>query len=429
MNTEALARNFDRVRAQTLALIEGLSAEDCALQSMPDASPARWHLAHTTWFFEVFALERFEPGFRAFHPSFRMLFNSYYNGVGEKHQRAERGLISRPGLATVLDYRCDVERRVRTLLRADALTGPQRAALCEVIELGTHHEQQHQELLLTDLKHLFSRNPLAPAWREHSPPMPVAGAASGWLDFDGGLVEIGMSGPSFAFDNEQPRHRVFIEPFSFSRRPVSCAEVIAFIEDGGYRRPELWLSAGWDTVQARGWQAPLYWQCDAGDTQGARWQTFTLHGMAAVAPDTPAAHLSQYEADAIARWLGARLPTEFEWELAAQNLPIEGNLVEAGLFHPAAPVAPVRAHQPAQMFGDVWEWTQSAYLPYPGYRIADGAIGEYNGKFMSQQVVLRGGSCATPASHLRATYRNFFPPDARWQFSGLRLARDIRQTS
>jgi ergothioneine biosynthesis protein EgtB len=423
----ALARllpAFERTRAQSLALVDGLSAEDCALQSMPDASPAKWHLAHTTWFFEVFALERFEPGFRPFHPAFRMLFNSYYNGIGDKHLRAERGLVSRPGLASVLDYRRNVEARLHALLQSSALDDPQRVELAEVIELGIHHEQQHQELLLTDIKHLFSRNPLLPAWREGWPPIPVTPSPQGWATCEGGLVDIGAPDAGFSFDNERPRHRVFVEPFEISLRPLTCGEVIAFIEDGGYRRPDLWLSAGWDIVQARGWQAPLYWQRHPGDTQVTRLQAFTLRGVVDISADVPAMHLSQYEADAIARWLGARLPTEFEWELVARPLPVDGNLLETALFHPAEPVVAARDRQPAQMFGDVWEWTQSAYLPYPGYRTAPGAIGEYNGKFMSQQMVLRGGSCATPRSHLRATYRNFFPPDARWQFSGARIARD-----
>ena len=416
---------FHQVRARTHALIDGLSEEDCVLQSMPDASPAKWHLAHVTWFFEVFALERFEPGFRPFHPSFRMLFNSYYNGVGDKHLRAERGLVSRPGLATVLAYRADVEARVEALLRSPSLPAADAAALSEVIELGINHEQQHQELLLTDLKHLFSRNPLLPALREGWPPIPVAAAPAGWLACEGGIGRSGTSDPGFAFDNERPAHRTIVEPFEISLRPVTCGEVIAFIEDGGYRRPDLWLSAGWDIVQTRGWQAPYYWQQPAGgDTQASRWHAFTLRGLVEVSPEAPAAHLSQYEADAIARWLGARLPTEFEWEHVAQRVPVEGNLLETGLLHPAEPLTAAPPGLPGQMFGDVWEWTQSAYLPYPGYRTAPGAIGEYNGKFMSQQMVLRGGSCATPRSHLRSTYRNFFPPDARWQFSGARIARD-----
>ena len=422
---ERLLSVFHRVRAQTLALVEGLSGEDCALQSMPDASPAKWHLAHVTWFFEVFALERFEPGFRPFHPSFRMLFNSYYNGIGDKHLRAERGLVSRPGLSTVRAYRADVDARLDALLRSPALGAAQAALLADVIELGINHEQQHQELLLTDLKHLFSRNPLLPALRDGWPPVPVAAAPVGWLACAGGLVYSGSADDGFAFDNERPAHRTFLEPFELAMRPVSCGEVVAFIEDGGYQRPDLWLSAGWDIVQSRGWQAPLYWQPQgAGDTQASRWQMFTLRGLVAVSPDAPAAHLSLYEADAIARWLGARLPTEFEWEQVARCAPVEGNLLETGLLHPAEPLAAARPGLPGQLFGDVWEWTQSAYLPYPGYRTAAGAIGEYNGKFMSQQMVLRGGSCATPRSHLRAGYRNFFPPDARWQFSGARLARD-----
>jgi len=302
---ERLLPQFHRTRAQTLALVDGLSDEDCALQSMPDASPAKWHLAHVTWFFEVFALERFEPAFRPFHPSFRMLFNSYYNGVGDRHLRAERGLVSRPGLATVRAYRADVEARIDALLRSAALEAADAAVLAEVIELGIHHEQQHQELLLTDLKHLFSRNPLLPAFREGWPPVPVAAAAAGWLGCEGGLVSSGTSEEGFAFDNERPGHRTFLEPFELALRPVSCGEVIAFIEDGGYRRPDLWLSAGWDIVQARGWQAPFYWQqADGGDIQASRWQTFTLRGVVDVSPDAPAAHLSLYEADAIARAAG-----------------------------------------------------------------------------------------------------------------------------
>jgi ergothioneine biosynthesis protein EgtB len=427
----ALRTRFDAVRAQTLALIDGLSAEDCALQSMPDTSPTRWHLAHTTWFFEVFALERFEPGFQPFHPAFRMLFNSYYNGVGDKHLRAERGLVSRPGLADVLAYRENVEARLRRLLQAPPVDAAAQLAFAEVIELGLHHEQQHQELLLTDLKHLFSRNPLLPAYRQGWPPVPVNRSPSGWLACPGGLIDAGTSAGSFAFDNERPQHRVYLEPFELSLRPVSCGEVIAFIEDGGYRRPELWLSAGWDTVQQCGWEAPLYWQSQpggfrSGGSNSRRWQTFTLRGVVDISPEAPAVHLSHYEADAIARWLGARLPTEFEWEQVAKQVAVEGNLLESELYHPAEALAAPRPGLPIQMFGDVWEWTQSAYLPYPGYRTADGAIGEYNGKFMSQQMVLRGGSCATPRSHLRATYRNFFPPQARWQFSGARLARDLR---
>ncbi|HEY8708178.1 MAG TPA: ergothioneine biosynthesis protein EgtB [Burkholderiaceae bacterium] len=422
---------FDAVRAQSLALIDGLSAEDCALQSMPDTSPVRWHLAHTTWFFEVFALERFEPGFQSFHPAFRMLFNSYYNGVGDKHLRAERGLVSRPGLTEVLAYRENVEARLRTLLQAPPGGEGDRAAFAEVIELGLNHEQQHQELLLTDLKHLFSRNPLLPAYRQGWPSVPVNRSPSGWLACPGGLVDAGTSAGSFAFDNERPQHRVYLEPFELALRPVSCGEVIAFIEDGGYRRAELWLSAGWDTVQQHGWEAPLYWQSHSGgarssSSKGRHWETFTLRGVVDISPEAPAVHLSHYEADAIARWLGARLPTEFEWEHVARQVAVEGNLLESRLFHPAVALATPRPGQPTQMFGDVWEWTQSAYLPYPGYRPAAGAIGEYNGKFMSQQMVLRGGSCATPRSHLRATYRNFFPPQARWQFSGARLARDLR---
>ncbi|MBC7778723.1 MAG: ergothioneine biosynthesis protein EgtB [Proteobacteria bacterium] len=424
-DASALIEAFGRVRAQTLALVLGLTAEDCAMQSMPDASPAKWHLAHTTWFFEVFALERFEKNFTPYHAGFRVLFNSYYNGVGDKHLRAERGLVSRPGLTTILEYRRNVETRIHALFADSAARTPaENAELAEIITLGFEHEQQHQELLLTDLKHLFSRNPLAPSYRQGWPLVAQTYASREWLPISGGLVAIGADAEGFAFDNERPRHPVFVAPFEIASTPVTCGDVLAFIDDDGYRRPELWLSLGWDTVKREGWQAPLYWQRDR-DATGTGWRMFTLRGLADVGADVPAAHLSYFEAEAIARWSGARLPTEFEWELAASDQPIEGNFLENRVFHPIALSSLPAPGEPAQLFGDVWEWTQSAYLPYPGYRIAEGAIGEYNGKFMSQQMVLRGGSCATPRQHLRTSYRNFFPPEARWQFSGARLARDV----
>jgi ergothioneine biosynthesis protein EgtB len=407
-----LAARFAAVRQQTERLVIALSAEDCALQSMPDASPVKWHLAHTTWLFETFLLERFARSFAPFDPAFRVLFNSYYNSVGDKHPRPERGLLSRPDLATVLAYRAHVEAAMAALLRDPP------AGAASLIELGLHHEQQHQELILTDLKHLFSRNPSRPVYHPRWPLTTIKPRPLTWLGFDGGLVEVGHRSDGFAFDNELPRHRVFVAPFQLASRPVTHGEFAEFIADGGYRRPELWLSLGFDTVVARGWEAPLYWE-----RVGAAWRTFTLHGMVDIDAHTPVCHVSLFEADAYARWAGARLPTEFEWELAAAAQPIEGNFVEAGVLHPL----PQRADGsggPAQMFGDVWEWTRSDYAPYPGYRPAEGAVGEYNGKFMCGQYVLRGGSCATPQSHIRPTYRNFFPPDARWQFSGLRLARD-----
>jgi ergothioneine biosynthesis protein EgtB len=413
----ALAERFALVRARTRELAEPLSAEDCAIQSMPDASPVKWHLAHTTWFFETFVLERREPERKPFHPHFRVLFNSYYNSVGGKHPRPQRGLLSRPSLDDILAYRKAVESEVAQLLADDALAPD----LLWLVELGTHHEQQHQELILTDLKHMLSCNPLRPKYQKQWPLTPVSARQVRWIRFGGGVCEIGHEGEGFAFDNEGPRHKVWLDTFDMASHPVTHGDFVRFIEDGGYQRPELWLSAGWDQVVSQGWQAPLYWQRidDA-------WHTFTLHGMAPVERNTPACHVSFFEADAFARWAGARLPTEAEWEVAAANAPTEGNFLESDALHPLALREPSADGMLAQAFGDVWEWTRSDYAPYPGFRPAVGAVGEYNGKFMANQYVLRGGSCATPASHIRPTYRNFFPADARWQFSGLRLARDAR---
>jgi ergothioneine biosynthesis protein EgtB len=408
-----LAVRFEAVRMATEALAEGLSAEDCALQSMPDASPVKWHLGHTTWFFETFLLEPNEPGFEPFDASFRILFNSYYNAVGPKHPRPERGMLSRPPLERVLAYRTEVNARTLRFLRTE-----RSRELAALIELGLNHEQQHQELILTDFKHLLSRNPLLPAYRARSASShstaPVAPLE--WMAFPEGLRRIGHEGEGFAFDNEGPRHRVFLEAFELASRPVTNGEFMAFMEDGGYRRPELWLSDGWTTVCEQGWEAPLYWQRDK-----ESWHAFTLAGLLAVDSAEPVTHVSYFEADAYARWANARLPTEAEWEVAAASLPVVGNFAGSGRFQPspASPYTPF-----SQMFGDVWEWTQSPYVPYPRFRPAGGAVGEYNGKFMCNQYVLRGGSCATPAGHVRATYRNFFPAPARWQFSGLRLARD-----
>jgi ergothioneine biosynthesis protein EgtB len=399
------------VRDLTLALAAPLSAEDCAIQSMPDASPVKWHLGHTTWFFETFVLRPHLSGYREFDVAYRVLFNSYYNAVGEKHPRPERGMLSRPSLDEVLAYRRHVDDAMLALRPGDEC-----AAL---VELGLHHEQQHQELILTDLKHLFSRNPLKPAYQKQWPLTPIRAREPRWIGFAGGLCEIGHAGAQFCFDNETPRHRVWLDPFEMASHPVTHGDFIRFIDDGGYRRPELWLAAGWDTVVGRGWQAPQYWE-----HRGAEWRTFTLHGEAAVDPNTPICHVSFYEAEAFARWADARLPTEAEWEVAAANMPRTGNFLESGALHPLALREDPRPGELAQAFGDVWEWTRSDYGPYPGFKPAAGAVGEYNGKFMCGQYVLRGGSCATPESHVRATYRNFFPPEARWQFSGLRLARD-----
>jgi len=413
-----LRRRYQEVRSTTVALCAPLSPEDATGQSMTDASPAKWHLAHTTWFFETFVLERFQPGYRPFHPAFRYLFNSYYNAVGAQYPRPERGLVTRPGLDEVQVYRQHVDDHVDKLFENDAV-GDDEA---RVLELGLHHEQQHQELILTDVKHLFSRNPLDPVYREppESPARPVPPLA--WHRWEAGLREIGHAGPGFAFDNETPRHRVFVEGFALASRPVTCGEFLAFMADGGYRRPELWLSDGWAAARAGQWRAPLYWREEDG-----RWRTLTLGGARDVRVDEPVCHVSHYEADAYARWAGARLPTEVEWELVAAEQPVAGRFADAGWLHPApAPPGDVQAEPgaPLQLFGDVWEWTASAYTPYPGYAPPAGALGEYNGKFMANQMVLRGGSCATPAGHVRPTYRNFFYPDARWQFTGIRLARD-----
>ncbi|QJR14601.1 ergothioneine biosynthesis protein EgtB [Usitatibacter palustris] len=411
----ALEQRFREIRARTRALAAPLSAEDCAIQSMPDASPTKWHLAHTTWFFETFILSQHAPQYRAFDPAFKVLFNSYYNGVGDKHPRPERGLITRPDLDAVMAYRDHVETAMDDFLHDAAHAEPVAA----LIELGLNHEQQHQELILTDLKHMLSRNPLKPAYEKHWPLTSVQARKADWIAFAEGLHEIGHDGAGFAFDNETPRHRVFLPAFELASHPVTHGDFIAFIEDGGYRRPELWLSLGWDAVQARGWEAPLYWE-----KRDGQWHTFTLRGLMPVDPNAPVCHVSFLEAEAFARWADARLPTEAEWEVAAAGVAREGNFLESAAFHPLALREASPRGVPAQMFGDVWEWTRSDYGPYPGFRPEAGAVGEYNGKFMCGQYVLRGGSCATPASHIRASYRNFFPPDVRWQFSGLRLARD-----
>jgi ergothioneine biosynthesis protein EgtB len=420
----SLADRFAQVRAQTEALIRPLNAEDCQLQSMPDASPAKWHLAHLTWFFETFILEHFEPDFTPFDASFRVLFNSYYNGVGDKHPRPQRGLISRPTLEQVLAYRAHVDERMLAVLARH----PQHTELETLVTLGLHHEQQHQELLLTDIKHALSFNPSRPAYARQWPLAGISPQPLRWISFEGGLLAHGFDASmdgGFAFDNETPRHKVYIAPFEIGSRLVTNGDMMAFMDDGGYRRPELWLSMGWDWVQARQALMPLYWQAR---TDGGGYQNFTLQGLVQVDAHTPVCHLSYFEADAYARWAGARLPTEFEWELAARSVPAsqlaQSNFVEGAAFHPI-PLQQQHAGMPAQMFGDVWEWTQSNYNPYPGYKPWEGLVGEYNGKFMCNQFVLRGGSCATPQSHIRASYRNFFPPDAQWQFSGLRLARDI----
>jgi ergothioneine biosynthesis protein EgtB len=409
-----LLRRFAATRGTTRALIQGLSAEDCAVQSMTLASPIKWHLAHTSWFFETFILERAVQDSRPFDPSFRVLFNSYYNTVGEQYSRPDRGLLTRPGLERVLEYRDHVDRGIRACLERTEPT----SSLDRLVEIGIQHEQQHQELIVTDLKHLLSINPLHPVYRELPEGPASSSAGSDWIAYDEGIHRIGHDGEGFCFDNELPRHRVFLEAFELASRPVTNAEYLEFIEAGGYRTPELWLSDGWDAVREQAWEAPAYWIGSHG-----RRRAFTLGGLRDLRPDEPVCHVSYYEADAFARWKGARLPTEAEWEVAAADAEADGNFVEDGHFHPVpTPAGPAKG--PSQMMGNLWEWTQSPYVPYPGYRAPAGALGEYNGKFMCNQLVLRGGSCATPRSHIRATYRNFFYPDARWQFSGIRLARD-----
>jgi ergothioneine biosynthesis protein EgtB len=379
---------------------------------MPDASPVKWHLAHTTWFFETFILEPREAGFAPFHPAFRVLFNSYYNGVGAKHPRAQRGLLTRPSLDEVLAYRADVDRRMARLLAGHGGD----AGFAGLVQLGLQHEQQHQELMLTDLKHLLAQSPLAPAYASDPLAPQAIPAALAFLPFDGGLAEIGHDGRGFCFDNELPRHLTYVAPFSLASRLVTNGEYREFIEAGGYRDPALWLAEGWDRVASGELAAPLYWRKGEDSADGG-WAEFTLHGLVPLDPGRPVTHVSLFEADAYARWRGARLPTESEWEFAARHASIE-----TGHLHPAAAAA-VGDGGLAQMFGACWQWTSSSYAPYPGYAPAPGAIGEYNGKFMVNQYVLRGASCATPAGHARASYRNFFPAGARWQFTGIRLAQ------
>ena len=435
---ERLRDRFHQTRKFTNALSINLEPEDCVVQSMPDVSPTKWHLAHTTWFFETFILKKFVPGYRAEIPEYAYLFNSYYNAAGDMHRRDLRGLISRPTVSQAQRYRSSVDSHID-----DLLSSCDESLLDEIepiLVLGIHHEQQHQELLITDIKHVFAQNPLYPVFRE----LKTGGRSSArpgsqssplhFIDFEEAVTEIGHNGEGFAYDNEGPRHRALVPAFSLATRPVTNGEYIAFIEDNGYSRPEFWLSLGLMTVKEQRWNAPLYWT----ERDGA-WWNFTLSGLRPVDQSEPVTHISYFEADAYANWAGARLPNEFEWERAALSCPMEGNFVESELFHPVAafassagalakavisPEKPEQHRHLVQMFGDVWEWTRSAYSPYPGYRAAPGALGEYNGKFMCNQYVLRGGSCATSRTHIRRTYRNFFQPEKRWQFNGIRLARD-----
>jgi ergothioneine biosynthesis protein EgtB len=433
---QALAERFRAVRRRSHTLCEPLTPEDMMVQSCPEASPAKWHLAHTAWFFESFVLREFLPGYQPFHPDFVWLFNSYYQTFAAFPEKRLRSSFSRPGIEDILRFRIHVDKAIEQLL--DQNPDPQ---ILKRIELGANHEEQHQELLLTDILHAFFTNPLRPAYRELDSRLGSSGSPGPlqFLRFEGGMHEAGHAGDTFCFDNELPRHRVWLEPYALAERLVTCGEYQEFIEDGGYRRPELWLSDGWNAVQNHAWRAPLYWSSGSGE-----WTVFTLRGELPLAQmrNAPVSQISFYEADAYARWAGYRLPTEFEWEAAAEGRLIAGNVLDSGCLMPipaseipesdsaraSAPGAallpeiPVAFKRPWQLFGDCWQWTASAYLGYPGFRPLPGSLGEYNGKFMSGQMVLRGGSCVTPASHIRSSYRNFFAPDTRWQFSGIRLA-------
>ncbi len=402
---------YSNVRTLTEKLCQPLEIEDYGIQSMADVSPPKWHLAHTTWFFETFILMSYLPGYQVFHPQFGYLFNSYYEAMGERHPRAERGLLSRPTVAEVYAYRAHVDQAMAQLL--DQADCQQWQKLEPLIILGIHHEQQHQELLLMDIKHIFATNPLRPIYHDQITTSQQQAPEQQWLDYPEGIYQLGEHTSEFSFDNERPRHRIFLEPYRLASRLVTNAEYLAFMRAGGYHTPEYWLAEGWFVAQQASWHAPLYWEQD-----GHNWQVMTLAGMQPLHLDQPVCHISYYEADAYARWAEKRLPTEAEWEAAFTLMPLTGNLLESGRLHPAV----AQGAGLTQGFGDVWEWTQSAYTAYPGYRPDPGALGEYNGKFMCNQFVLRGGSCVTSASHLRPSYRNFFPPAARWQFSGLRLA-------
>ena len=419
-SSSTILETLSRVRADSEALALPLSPEDCMLQSMEEASPVKWNLAHTTWFFETFILAPHFAGYEPFHREFSYLFNSYYNLIGEMHPRPKRGVLSRPPLDMVLSYRRHVNEALMRLV--ETADGATLEKITPLLVLGCAHEEQHQELLLTDLQHAMYENPLMPAvYTDARAGEGGAAPAMAWRRMEGGVCDIGWNGDGFAFDNEGPRHKTYLHPFELANRPVTNAEFIAFINDDGYETPDHWLSDGWDLVQREEWRAPLYWRKD-----GETWRQYSLFGERDIDPHAPLCHVSFFEAAAYASWAGARLPTEFEWEAAASLFPLEGRFMENGA--PGAPVsAPVpeaRDDRLLQLYGDVWEWTASAYLPYPGFKSAPGAVGEYNGKFMSGQMVLRGGSCASPAGHLRHSYRNFFPPQARWQFSGVRLARD-----
>ena len=417
-SNQYFVEQYQKVRHFSEQLCEPLVTEDYVIQSMPDVSPTKWHLAHVSWFFETFLLSPALPDYQSLHPQYAYLFNSYYNTLGERHCRPKRGLISRPTVKETYEYRRYVDEHVLDLL--EKIDERQLAELAPIMILGLNHEQQHQELMVTDIKHVLSCNPLSPTYRARTPTGASNITPLEWVSFPEGLYWIGHEGSGFAFDNEGPRHRQFVQSFQLASRLVTNGEYLEFMEDGGYDNPLLWLSEGWATVRAEEWQAPLYWE-----QRDGRWWMMTLSGLREVDKAEPVCHVSYFEADAYARWADARLPTEAEWEVAAQEAPVEGNFVESGLYHPAPLTASTTDGKLAQMYGDVWQWTQSSYAPYPNFRPGPGAIGEYNGKFMCNQYVLRGGSCATSLSHIRSTYRNFFPANAQWQFMGIRLAKEV----
>ncbi len=423
LSTQAASREYfveqyKKVRRFSEYLCEPLVTEDYVIQSMPDVSPTKWHLAHVSWFFETFLLFPAVPDYQSLHPQYAYLFNSYYNTLGERHCRPNRGLISRPTVEDTYTYRRYVDEHVLDLL--EKLDERRLAEFAPIITLGLHHEQQHQELMVTDIKHVLSCNPLYPTYRAREFATVASVPPMEWVSFPEGIYWIGHEGDGFAFDNEGPRHRQFVQSFQLASRLVTNGEYLEFMEDGGYDDPLLWLSEGWATVRAEEWKAPLYWE-----KRDGRWWVMTLSGLREVDKAEPVCHVSYFEADAYARWADARLPTEAEWEVAAHDVPVEGNFVENGLYHPAPLNASTTGGKLAQMYGDVWEWTQSSYAPYPNFKPGPGAIGEYNGKFMCNQYVLRGGSCATSLSHIRSTYRNFFPANAQWQFMGIRLAKEV----
>ncbi|HEY2102229.1 MAG TPA: ergothioneine biosynthesis protein EgtB [Chthoniobacterales bacterium] len=411
---EELLSRYRDVRDFSKLLARDLEPEDCVVQSMPDVSPTKWHLAHTTWFFETFVLKPWLKNYQPAIPEYGFLFNSYYNAAGTMHRRDLRGLISRPTVAESFRYRENIDRHMGDLVTS--VSEEELNQIEPIIVLGIHHEQQHQELLVTDIKHVLAQNPLHPVFRKRSGEKTSKALPMSFVDFEESMAIIGHSGSGFSYDNEGPQHRALVPAFSLGSRLVTCGEYLRFMENDGYHRPEFWLSLGWMTVNEQRWESPLYWE-----KRDDVWWHFTLSGFRPVEENEPVTHVSYFEADAYANWSGARLPTEFEWESAAQNQTINGNFVESERFHPG----PAVGNGLSQMFGDAWEWTRSSYSPYPGYRAAPGALGEYNGKFMCNQYVLRGGSCATSRTHIRRTYRNFFQPEKRWQFNGIRLARDV----